>query len=217
MGICYFCELNVKIDSDMQYWVHINGVQRGPMQLDELIKIGVTRDTYVWREGLEDWIKASELPELAGFFVIEGNSVPTPVQPVDDNGEAGKSQWVADDTDVNQPQQEDANAATGQSYVAQQPAAVQQPSFVANSTFMQSPVPPCPPTNLAWAIIVTILCCQIFGIIAIVYAAQVKSKYDAGQYETAVKYSENSALWCKLGIAFGLVWATFYAMLLPFM
>ena len=60
------------------------------------------------------------------------------------------------------------------------------------------------------------LACQIFGIVAIVYAAQVKSKYDMGQYEKAVKYSENAALWCKLGIAFGLVWLTFYSAIMPF-
>ena len=42
---------------------------------------------------------------------------------------------------------------------------------------------PKPPQNyLALAIITTLFCCQIFGIISIIYAAQVNSKYIAGDY-----------------------------------
>ena len=56
----------------MQYWVHISGVQRGPMQIEELIRMGITAETYIWREGLADWVQAREVPELAGFFIVPG-------------------------------------------------------------------------------------------------------------------------------------------------
>ena len=144
----------------MQYWLHIDGTQHGPFQMEELVKAGITPDTYVWREGLEE--------NDFGNVPLPGPATP--------------------------------------------PAIPSQPLYVVSS---QPFTPPCPPTNLVWAIIVTVLCCQIFGIVAIIYATQVKTKYAMGQYEKAVKYSENAALWCKLGIAFGLVWLTFYPIIFP--
>ena len=45
---------------------------------------------------------------------------------------------------------------------------------------------PKPPQNyLALALISTLFCCQIFGIISIIYATQVNSKYTAGDYVSA--------------------------------
>lgn len=52
-----------------------------------------------------------------------------------------------------------------------------------------------PPNYLALAIISTIFCCQIFGIISIVYAAQVNSKYMAGDYMGAESASKNAKTW----------------------
>lgn len=62
-----------------------------------------------------------------------------------------------------------------------------------------------PPSNyLALSIITTIICCQIFGIIAIVYSSQVNSKYVAGDYAGAQKASDNAKLWnfLAIGISF---------------
>ena len=165
----------------MQYWLHIDGTQHGPFQMEELVKAGITPDTYVWREGLEDWIMAKELDELAILFT----------EPETAQNDFGNVPLPG---------------------TATPPAIPSQPLYVVSS---QPFTPPCPPTNLVWGIIVTVLCCQIFGIVAIIYATQVKTKYAMGQYEKAVKYSENAALWCKLGIAFGLVWLTFYPIIFP--
>ncbi|MDX8338092.1 CD225/dispanin family protein [Draconibacterium sp. IB214405] len=61
-----------------------------------------------------------------------------------------------------------------------------------------------PPNYLAFAIIVTILCCQIFGIVSIVFAAQVNSKWSAGDYEGAISASKNAKLWAWIGVASGM-------------
>ena len=160
----------------MQYWVHISGVQRGPMQLEELIGLGITAETYVWREGLADWVQAREVPELAGFFILSTDNNTAP----DENRQQVENDFVVGET-VNDNETDgktDNDNSTGQQQIqTQQP---QMPQMVCNQ---QYPMPACPPTNLAWAIIITVLCCQVFGIIAIIYAAQVKSKYDMGQYE----------------------------------
>lgn len=38
--------------------------QVGPMSLDDLMAGGITGDTMVWREGLEEWAKAGNLPDV---------------------------------------------------------------------------------------------------------------------------------------------------------
>jgi len=52
-----------------------------------------------------------------------------------------------------------------------------------------------PPNYLVFAIIVTIFCCQILGIVSIVFAAQVNSKWNAGDFEGALDASKNAKLW----------------------
>ena len=51
------------------YFAIINGNQIGPVSKTNLKAEGLTPETYVWREGMKDWVKAVELPELADLFV----------------------------------------------------------------------------------------------------------------------------------------------------
>ncbi|SEK22743.1 Interferon-induced transmembrane protein [Aquimarina amphilecti] len=69
---------------------------------------------------------------------------------------------------------------------------------------------PRPNNHLALAIISTILCCLITGIVSIIYSTQVNSKYDAGDYEGAVAASKNAKLWGLIGIGMGVVIAIAY-------
>ena len=57
----------------MQYWINQNGVQSGPVTREELEKMDVSADAYVWRSGLDDWVKITTLPELEGVI---GNAAP---------------------------------------------------------------------------------------------------------------------------------------------
>ncbi|OLT58164.1 CD225/dispanin family protein [Moorena bouillonii] len=52
------------------------------------------------------------------------------------------------------------------------------------------------PNYLPQAILVTLFCCFPFGIVAIVYGAQVNTKYKAGDLEGAYKASDNAKKWC---------------------
>ena len=56
----------------MQYWINHNGVQSGPMDLDALKQMGLTSAAYVWHEGLSDWVKITQIPELQDVYVMEG-------------------------------------------------------------------------------------------------------------------------------------------------
>jgi len=60
-----------------------------------------------------------------------------------------------------------------------------------------------PKNYLVESILVTIFCCQPFGIAGIVFASQVNSKYANGDYEGALKASKNAKKWMKWGIITG--------------
>lgn len=67
------------------------------------------------------------------------------------------------------------------------------------------------PTNyLVPAILVTLFCCLPFGIASIVFASQVDSKYNAGDYAGAKQASDRAKLWMWLSLAFGLVFVLAY-------
>lgn len=52
----------------MKVWIHIEGVQEGPYELDNLPLDRMSPDTPVWYEGLPDWIAAGEAPLVAPLF-----------------------------------------------------------------------------------------------------------------------------------------------------
>ncbi|GGE31845.1 CD225/dispanin family protein [Psychroflexus planctonicus] len=70
---------------------------------------------------------------------------------------------------------------------------------------MEIQKPPHPPNHLAMAIITTIMCCQITGIVSIVYASQVNSKYAVGDYDGAIRASENAKTWWIIGLVLGVL------------
>ena len=67
------------------------------------------------------------------------------------------------------------------------------------------------PNYLVHAIVVTVLCCVPFGIVAIVFAAQVNGKLEAGDYNGAVESSRKARTWCWVSFGVGLAFAFAYA------
>lgn len=61
------------------------------------------------------------------------------------------------------------------------------------------------PNYLVFAILTTIFCCLPFGIVSIVYAAQVNSHLTAGNYAAAVAASNNAKRWAWISFGVGLV------------
>lgn len=184
----------------MQYWINHNGVQSGPMDLDGLKQMGLTSDAYVWHEGLSDWVKITQLPELAGVYVMAGTvtepSLEPPVEPIQNLEEPSQNQNESVTSQPYQPQQPPQQQPTQPQQQPYQPQyAGQQPG---NGE-------PCPPTNLVWAIITTILCCLPAGVVAIVYATKVTNKYQAGDIEGAKRASETGAWWCIAAIILGII------------
>lgn len=160
----------------MQYWINHNGVQTGPVELDAIKEMKLTSKAFVWHEGLNEWVSIAQVPELQGLYAV-----------VD----------------------EQSTVVTGQPYQpAQAPSAaqpVQRPQYANQQSVQDAPAEPCPPTNLVWAIITTLLCCLPAGIVAIFYALKVQNKYREGDIEGAKHASEVGAWWCIASIILGIV------------
>jgi hypothetical protein len=61
-------------------------------------------------------------------------------------------------------------------------------------------------TNYLWqSIVITLCCCMPFGIVAIVYAAQVNTKLGVGDVAGAQDSSSKAKMWCWIGFGVGLV------------
>ncbi len=77
--------------------------------------------------------------------------------------------------------------------------------------------PECPKTYLVHAILCTLFCCMPFGIVAIVYAAQVESNWSKGLYDLAQQKSKtaktfvNVSFW--IGVAGALLYLIYYIFL----
>jgi len=72
------------------------------------------------------------------------------------------------------------------------------------------------PNYLVQSILLTLFCCMPFGVVAIVYSAMAVGAAGSGDYEAAVRASNQARTWCwvALGLGFvpwllGLLWIAF--------
>ncbi len=70
------------------------------------------------------------------------------------------------------------------------------------------------PNYLVFAILVTVLCCLPTGIPAIVFAAQVNGKLQAGDWAGAQAASKNAKMWCWISFGLGLAIIALYVLLI---
>lgn len=175
----------------MEFWIYLNNEKRGPYSVEQLQNMTIPPTTLVWREGMDTWLAAVEIPELAQLYSL--TPPPPPVTPQAQDTENNELEQGDIETNIEAIAPPDFNP---ENFIEEQ---VQEPAKERDK-----PQAKCPPTYLVWAILTTLCCCQLFGIIAIVYAANVKSKYDRGDFEGAAKYSERAALWVILAFVIGL-------------
>lgn len=70
------------------------------------------------------------------------------------------------------------------------------------------------PNHLVFAILATVFCCLPAGIPAIIYAAQVNGKLQAGDYGGAQLASNNAKMWCWVSLGLGLGVMAIYIVLI---
>ena len=178
-----------------KYWVNIDGIQSGPISRDELADMDFNPEvTYVWHQELDDWHRIDQLSEFAD--IVAGKSVQQSVTPPPI------------------PSEPEMPVVPPVPPVPPVPSEPEEPIVPPVPSEPEMPiVPPVPvpseaeaPTNLVWAVIVTVMCCQITGIIAIVYGAMTSTANSAGNYEKARHYSDIAQIWVMVSIALGLVY-----------
>lgn len=205
----------------MKFWIRINGLQEGPMEIDQMKDFNVTPTTYVWCAGMKDWAYARDVEDLKDIIAWDNSDEEPPtfetapqIEEETDNSEVEVSEDSDDDTVV----ETDTTAIDDdddEAYDSYQPGNVPKPgnNRLKATNAYQNNDRPCPSNNLIWAILCTIFCCQITGIIAIVFAAQVSSKYDENGYAAAKKYSDWAGIMCIVSVILAILgWSIF----LPF-
>ena len=203
-----------------KYWVNIDGIQSGPISRDELANIDFNPEvTYVWHEELDDWQRIDRLSDFADIVAAKQKAAAESAE----HSELSEQSEHSENSEQSEQSEESEPSVT--------PPPVPQPSVPSqpvegseNSepsvTPPPVPQPPMPqlmlqppvtpeaeaPTNLVWAVIATVMCCQITGVIAIVYGAMTSSANSAGNYEKARRYSDIAQIWVMVSIVLGLIY-----------
>lgn len=194
----------------MNYWIIVNDHHDGPYSVDTLVANGLKPEDLVWTEGLADWTPAGNILELAEAMNLRDSMAATPAEPaapvsaevieiVETEAEAPMEQEAAYDAEpAQQPQPAQQPYAAPQMQTAYTQAAPAQGAAMTQAE-------PCPPAYIAWSIIVTVLCCTIVGIPAIVFASMTKSAYYRGDLAKAKRYSEITQWFIIAAIVLGAV------------
>ena len=173
------------------YYLDAANQQQGPLDGNLLPSKGVTAQTLVWANGMAEWTPdpvlevelaqaAGQVAELQPLFVAQPAPQPAP-QPA-----------------YQQPAQP--------AYQQPQPA-YQQPQPQPAYQQPAAGAPAKPDNYLVWAILSTICCCLVTGIISIVYSTKVDGLYAAGQYAEAQAAAKSAKNWALGGaIAAAVIW-----------
>jgi len=70
------------------------------------------------------------------------------------------------------------------------------------------------PNYLVQSILVTLFCCLPLGIVAIIFAAQVNGKIQAGDVPGAMESSRKAKMFCWIALGLGLAFMVIYMVLM---
>ena len=201
----------------MKYYIAENGQPAGPFEISELLNHGLTVNSQVWCETMENWQPASQVPELMNVLQpAVQQPYQEPVQQAQPYQEpVQQAQPYQEPVQQAQPYQQQAQPYQQQAQPYQQPYQQQaqpyqqpyqqqaQPYGGYAQPQYQAPYQVMPKNWLTESILLTVLsvlcCCNplslITGIIAIVNANKVKSAYTVGNMPQAEEASKSAKLW----------------------
>lgn len=206
---------------------------------------------------MPNWVKAGQVPELAGLFGANAATQPihpqqpyapaqgtqgNPTQPINPGAQpygqpqqrpggfrpygqpqqhpggpqpyGQPQQRPGGPQPYGQPQQRPGGPQTygqpqqyGQAYGPQQ-------QYGPGQGFGNPGQPIKPDNYLVWSILITLFCCLIGGIVAIVYSSKVNSCWDKGDYQGAYENSKNAKTWCIVSVCIGLVTNVVYGLMM---
>ena len=175
------------------------------MSMEQLAQMGVDESAYVWHSGLPDWVRITNVPELKEM--LENNNGPAQDEPVPNlpEQEAGSDELVTSEV-VDEDEIPSLDNVMESNEQSPYMAGNYGPAMAAAQP-MPAPeeVPECPPTNLVWSSIVTLLCCTPAGIVGIVFAFLTKKHYRQGNYKKAQRMSDYGAWAVIASIILGII------------
>lgn len=187
----------------MKYYIIENEAPVGPFDVNELVARGLRPTDLVWAEGMADWATAESVEEVRMALYGPKNNIDAPVTSAPVQGGVCPPPPAPHAPAYQQPQPQ------YQQPQYQQPQ-YQQPQYNQQGQQpYQQPILP-PDNYLAWAIIVTILCCVPFGIVAIVKAASVNGLWNSGNYEQAYRASASAKKWVIITAIVGVATSLLY-------
>lgn len=86
----------------------------------------------------------------------------------------------------------------------------QNTAYASNQRSVSDEVMPMPKNWLVESILITVLCCLPFGIVGILSASKVESRYREGDYEGALKSSKEAKKWTIVGFVSSVIFYIFY-------
>lgn len=145
----------------------------------EMLRSGeISTKELVWKQGMEGWKEVSQVPLLAAAVLARKEAAPEDMAAPPSPREQSRPTGGAS------PYQ----SPTTQPY----PATALQPGVPIQSYLWQS-------------IVVTLLCCLPFGIVAIVYASRVNGLIARGDLPAAQAAADKAKLWSIISLVSGLV------------
>lgn len=101
--------------------------------------------------------------------------------------------------------QGDANPYGGSSYDQSAGGAYNAAGSFPTGGAANQPMGERPQNYLVWAILATVLCCLPTGIASIIFATQVNSKWDTGDFAGAAESSKKAKQWTIISAVLGIV------------
>lgn len=86
------------------FYLNSSNEQMGPIAPTDFEHCGITKDSMLWKQGMTEWSKAGEIPELAQYFGLT-----SPPPPSHGNNNAGNSSNNNSGSQQNKPMKPDNN------------------------------------------------------------------------------------------------------------
>ena len=199
----------------MRYYIAENGQPAGPFEPSELLAHGLTVNSLVWCEGMPNWTSASQVAELMTLLSgqLSGMGTPTPMDTqlpqMPPMGDSSPLPQVPPFGGQQQQQPAPYGTPYGQGNVNQPYA---PPQYGPSTNQPQQMMPKTWLTESILVTVASVLCCfnivgLITGVLAIIKANGVKSKYMSGDVKGANDASASAKKWGLITVVVGVVWS----------
>jgi len=165
---------------DRYFYLNSNNEQVGPVSPNDFSRYGITETTMVWKQGMPNWMRAGQIPELAQYF---RPATPPPL--------VGGSSYGGNNG---------GNTYGGGSYNG---GSNLSGNYGGNNLGGGRPVKP--DNNMTWAVLSTLFCCIPFGIYSIIQASKVNGLYNSGNYAEAQRMADEAKKWAGVSAVLGLI------------